>query len=60
MQGDSLARDPKLLSIKNYFIDIERRPFSASIVSRSYFASFPVYVYKFSSLYLSNIIFYRQ
>jgi len=38
----------------------ERRPVSASIVSRSCFSSFPVCVYKFSSHYLNNIIFYRQ
>ena len=38
----------------------ERRPLSASIMSRSCFASFPVCVYKFSSHYLNNIIFYRQ
>ena len=38
----------------------ERRPFSASIMSRSCFASFPVCVYKFSSHYRNNIIFYRQ
>ena len=38
----------------------ERRPVLASIMSRSCFASFPVYVYKFSSHYLNNIIFYRQ
>ena len=38
----------------------ERIPVSASIMSRSYFASFPVCVYKFSSHYLNNIIFYRQ
>jgi len=38
----------------------ERRPVSASIVSRSCFASFPVCVHKFSSHYLNNIIFYRQ
>jgi len=38
----------------------ERRPVSASIMSRSYCASFPVCVYKFSSHYLNNIIFYRQ
>jgi len=38
----------------------ERRPVSSSIMSRSCFASFPVCVYKFSSLYLNNIIFYRQ
>ena len=35
----------------------ERRPVSASIVSRSCFSSFPVCVYKFSSHYLNNIIF---
>jgi len=35
----------------------ERRPVSASIMSRSYFASFPVCVYKFSSHYLNYIIF---
>jgi len=38
----------------------ERRPVSASFVSISCFASFPVCVYKFSSHYLNNIIFYRQ
>jgi len=38
----------------------ERRPVSASILSRSCFASFPVCVYKFSSHYLNNINFYRQ
>jgi len=32
----------------------EKRPVSASIMSRSYFASFPVCVYKFSSHYLNN------
>ena len=36
----------------------EMRPVSASIMSRSYFASFPVCVYKFSSHYLNNIIFF--
>jgi len=35
----------------------ERRPVSASIMSRSCFASFPVCVYNFSSHYLNNIIF---
>ena len=35
----------------------EGRPVSASIMSRSCFASFPVCVYKFSSHYLNNIIF---
>jgi len=38
----------------------ERRPVSASIMSRSCFASFPVSVYKFLSHYLNNTIFYRQ
>ena len=38
----------------------ERRPVSASIMSRSCFASFPVRVYKSSSHYLYNIMFYRQ
>ena len=38
----------------------ERRSVSASIMSRSCFASFLVCVYKFSSHYLNNIIFYRQ
>ena len=33
------------------------RPVSASVMSRSCFASFPVCVYKFSSHYLNNIIF---
>jgi hypothetical protein len=57
IRDDSLAKCPKLMSIKNYDIDIERRPFSASVMSRSCFASFPVCVYKFSSHYLNNIIF---
>ena len=35
----------------------ERRPVSASIMSRSCFALFPVCVYKFSSYYLNIIIF---
>ena len=35
----------------------ERRPVSASIMSRSCFASIPVCVYKFSSHYLNNVIF---
>ena len=38
----------------------ERRPVSASIMSRSCFALFPVCVYKFSSHYLNNVISYRQ
>ena len=35
----------------------ERRPVSASIMSKSCFASFTVCVYKFSSHYLNNIVF---
>jgi len=35
----------------------ERRPVSASIMSRSYFASFPVCVCKCSNHYLNNIFF---
>jgi len=38
-------------------LECERGPVSASIMSRPCFASFPVYVYKFSSHYLNNIIF---
>ena len=57
IQSDSLARGPKLFSIKNYVIVIERRPFSASILNRSCFATFSVCVYKFSSHYLNNIMF---
>ena len=38
----------------------ERRPVSASIMSRSFFASLPVCVYKFSCHYLNNILFCRQ
>ena len=38
----------------------ERRPASASVMSRSCFALFPVCVYKFSGLNLNNIIIYRQ
>ena len=41
-------------------LDVKNRPVSASIMSRSCFASFPVCVYKFSSHYLNNIIFYRD
>ena len=38
----------------------ERGPVSASIMSRSCFASFPLCVFKFWSHYLNNIIFYRE
>ena len=35
----------------------ERRQFSASVMSRSCFASYPACVYEFSNHYLNNIIF---
>jgi hypothetical protein len=38
----------------------EMRQLSAPIMSRSCFAPFPVCIYKFSSHYLNNIMFYRQ
>ena len=38
-------------------LECERRPVSASVMSRSCFASFSVHVYKFSSHYLNKIIF---
>ena len=38
----------------------EKRPVSASIMSRSCFPSFPVCVYKFSSHYFINILFCTQ
>ena len=41
-------------------LDVKGDPVSASIMSRSYCASFPVCVYKFSSHYLNNVIFYGQ
>ena len=51
---------PEFRETHSSVLGCERRPVSASIMSRSYFASFPVCVYKFSSNYLNNIIFYRQ
>jgi len=68
LQGDSLARGPNKFgrSIPEFgethssVLGCERKPVSASIMSRSCFSSFPVCVYKFSSHYLNNIIFYRQ
>ena len=69
IQGVPVAKGPKLLSIKiipefgethSSVLGCERRPVSALIMSRSCFASFPVWVYKFSIHYLNNIIFYRQ
>ena len=51
---------PELGETISSMLGCEMRPVSASIISRSCFASFPVCVYKFSSHYLNNIIFYRQ
>ena len=51
---------PEFAEMHSSVLGCERRPVSASIMSRSCFASFPVCVYKFSSHYLNNIIFYRQ
>jgi len=51
---------PEFGETRSSMIGCERRPVSASIVSRSCFASFPVCVYKVSSHYLNNIIFCRQ
>jgi len=50
---------PKFGETDSSVLGYERRPVSASIMSRSCFASFRVCVYKFSSHYLNNIIFYR-
>jgi len=51
---------PEFGEMHSRVLGCERKPVSASIESRSCFASFPVFVYKFSSHYLNNIIFYRQ
>ena len=48
---------PELGETHSNVLGCERRPVSASITSRSCFATFPVRVYKFSSHYLNNIIF---
>jgi len=45
---------------KRIQVCLDMKGVSASIMSRSCFAPFPVCVYKFSSHYLNNIIFYRQ
>ena len=50
---------PEFIETHSSVLGCERRPVSASILSRSCFSSFPVCVYKFSSHYLNNIIFYR-
>jgi len=51
---------PEFRETHSSVLGCERRPVSASIMSRSCFASFPVRVYKFSIHYLNNIAFYRQ
>jgi len=51
---------PKFGETHSSVLGCERRPVSASIMSRSCLTSFPVCVYKCSSHYLDNIIFYRQ
>jgi len=51
---------PEFAEMLSSVLGCERRPVSASIMSRSCFASFPVCVYKFSSHYLNNISFYEQ
>ena len=51
---------PEFEETHSTVLGCERRPVSASIMSRSCFALFPVCVYKFSSHYLNNIIFCRQ
>ena len=48
---------PEFGEMHSSVLGCERRPVSASIMSRSCFASFPVCVYKFSSHYINNIIF---
>jgi len=48
---------PEFEEMHSSVLGYERRPISASILSRSCFASFPVCVYKVSSHYLNNIIF---
>ena len=58
---DTLGKSiPEFQETHSTVLGCERRPVSASIMSSSCFASFPVCVYKFSSHYLNNIIFYRQ
>ena len=51
---------PELGETHSSVLGCERRSVSASIFCRSCFSLFPVCVYKFSSHYLNNRIFYRQ
>jgi hypothetical protein len=48
---------PELGKKNSSVLGCEKKQVSASIMSRSCFASFPVCEYKFSSHYLNNIIF---
>ena len=48
---------PEFEETHSSVLGCERRPVSASLMSRSCFASLPACVYKFSSHYLNNIIF---
>ena len=48
---------PEFAETHSSVLGCERRPVSASIMSRSCFASLQVCVYKFSSHYLNNIMF---
>ena len=51
---------PEFGDMHSSVLGCEMRLVSATVMSRSCLASFPVCVYKFSSHYLNNIIFYRQ
>ena len=70
---DAIRQDIQAVNVDNFeksilesgethssVLGCERRTVSASIMSRSCFASFPICVCKCSSHYLGNIIFYRQ
>ena len=58
---DTLGKNiPEFGETRSSVLGCERRPVIAPIMSRSCFVSLPVYVYKFSSHYLNDIIFYRQ
>ena len=58
---DTLGKSiPEFGETHSSVLGCERRPVLASIMSESCFASFPICEYKFSSHYLSNMIFYRQ
>jgi len=55
---DTLGKSiPEFGETHSSVLGCERRPVSASIMSRTCFASFPVCVYKFSSNYFNNTIF---